>query len=68
MPKSKFKNVVKKCILIQSKNNDERFLFADPEYNNLEYSNLKLLVYESDSSNKKKFNNRKTELSKEEAK
>ncbi|CAG8733393.1 16018_t:CDS:1, partial [Cetraspora pellucida] len=40
---------------------------ADSEYNNLEYSNSKLLIYESESSNKEEFNNSETELSKEEA-
>ncbi|CAG8505801.1 17276_t:CDS:2 [Dentiscutata heterogama] len=67
MPKSKLKNAAKKHILIQSRNNDGRFLAADPEYNNLEYSNSELLVYESESSNEKEFNNGEMELSKEEA-
>ncbi|CAG8513898.1 8337_t:CDS:2 [Cetraspora pellucida] len=40
MPKSKLKNVAKKCILIQSRNNDRKFLAADLEYNNLEYKFL----------------------------
>ncbi|CAG8759815.1 833_t:CDS:2, partial [Cetraspora pellucida] len=40
---------------------------ADSEYNNLEYSDPELLVYESESSNEKEFNNSETELSKEEA-
>ncbi|CAG8757606.1 8460_t:CDS:2, partial [Racocetra persica] len=67
MPKSKLKNAAKKCILTQSRNNDGRFLAADSEYNNLEYSDPKLLVYKSESSNEEEFNNRETELSEEEA-
>ncbi|CAG8469979.1 6700_t:CDS:2 [Scutellospora calospora] len=49
-------------------NNDRRFLAADPEYNNLEYSDSELLVYEFESSNEEEFNNGNTELSEEEAK
>ncbi|CAG8647591.1 14551_t:CDS:2 [Cetraspora pellucida] len=66
MPKSKLKNVAKKCILTQSRNNDGKFLAADSEYNNLEYSDSELLIYKSESSNKEKFNNGETELSEEE--
>lgn len=67
MPKSKLKNAAKKRILTQSRNNDGRFLAADPEYNYLEYSDPELLVYESESSNEEEFNNGETELSEEEA-
>ncbi|CAG8587066.1 33051_t:CDS:2 [Racocetra persica] len=67
MPKSKLKNAAKKHIFTQSRNNNRRFLAADPEYNNLEYSDSELLVYESESSNEEEFNNGEMELSEEEA-
>ncbi|CAG8554458.1 17342_t:CDS:1, partial [Dentiscutata heterogama] len=62
MPKSKLKNVAKKRILTQNRNNDRRFLAANPEYSDPEYSNPELLVYESENNNEEEFNNGKIEL------
>ncbi|CAG8696975.1 6935_t:CDS:2 [Cetraspora pellucida] len=71
MPKSKLKNAAKEYILTQSRNSDEKFSKStvtensDPEYSDQKYSDPELLVFESENSNKEKFNNKKTELNKE---
>ncbi|CAG8685052.1 15015_t:CDS:2 [Cetraspora pellucida] len=68
MPKSKHKNATKEYILIQDRNNKERFSKTiNANSSNLEYSNLELLIYKLENNNKKELNN-KIEPNKEEAK